>query len=133
MIVVDASAMVAALIDGGPEGAWALEKVLSASVASAHLMPAEVAQTLRREASRRNVSDDVASMAHADLATMPVELFPYLPFATRVWELRRTITAYDAWYVALAEVLDAPLVTLDRKLARAAGPRCAFDLPPGRG
>ncbi|MGH8903342.1 MAG: type II toxin-antitoxin system VapC family toxin [Egibacteraceae bacterium] len=50
--------------------------------------------------------------------------------AERVWKLRRTITAYDAWYVALAESLDAPLLTLYHRLARAPGPRCSFELPP---
>jgi predicted nucleic acid-binding protein len=50
--------------------------------------------------------------------------------AARVWELRRSITAYDACYVALAEQLRAPLATLDRKLSRASGPRCAFLLGP---
>ncbi|MGI9033553.1 MAG: type II toxin-antitoxin system VapC family toxin [Acidimicrobiales bacterium] len=48
----------------------------------------------------------------------------------RVWELRRVVTAYDAWYVAVAESLSVPLATLDRKLGRAPGPRCAFEMPP---
>ena len=50
--------------------------------------------------------------------------------ATRAWEFRDSVTYYDATYVALAELLDAPLVTLDRRLARASGPRCAFLTPP---
>jgi predicted nucleic acid-binding protein len=55
-----------------------------------------------------------------------VDLFPYEVVAARVWELRHNMTAYDAWYVALAEALDSPLATLDARLARAAGPRCRF-------
>jgi predicted nucleic acid-binding protein len=63
------------------------------------------------------------------LVELNVELHPFEPFAARVWELRETVTAYDAWYVALAEALDVPLATVDTKLARAPGPRCSFVLP----
>ena len=69
-------------------------------------------------------------MAHADLLDLRVEFFPYAPFAARAWELRDTITSYDAWYVALAEFLGASVATLDGRLARAAGPRCGFETPP---
>ena len=69
-------------------------------------------------------------MAHADLLDLRVELFPYAPFASRVWELRDNVTSYDAWYVALAESLGSSLVTLDQKLAQATGPRCDFETPP---
>lgn len=55
---------------------------------------------------------------------------PFAPFAERVWELRANVTSYDAWYVAVAEQFDLPLATLDRRLARSAGPRCRFLLPP---
>lgn len=93
-------------------------------------MPVEVANILRRAALAGRVTDDVAALAHADLVTLRVELFPYGPVADRVWQLRGDVTAYEAWYVALAEALDAPLVTLDERLARAAGPRCSFKTPP---
>lgn len=63
----------------------------------------------------------------------PVVRYPYEPFAERVWELRPTVTPYDAWYVALAESLNARLATLDLRLSRAPGPRCGFVLPPDRG
>ena len=66
-------------------------------------------------------------MAHADLLDLRVALFAYEPVAPRIWELRRSITAYDAWYVALAEHLAVPLATLDRRLVRSSGPRCAFE------
>jgi predicted nucleic acid-binding protein len=68
-------------------------------------------------------------MAHADLLDLRVELFPYAPFAPRVWELRDNVTAYDAWYVELAESLGSSLATLDHRLARADGPRCGFETP----
>ncbi len=60
-----------------------------------------------------------------------MELFPFAPFAERVWALRENLTSYDAWYVALAEALDCPLVTLDRRLSRASGPVCEIIAPPG--
>ena len=77
-----------------------------------------------------DLSSDAASLAHEDLVQLRVDLFPYEPHARRVWQLRDNLTAYDAWYVALAEALSAPLVTLDQRIARAHGPRCDFRLPP---
>lgn len=128
--VVDASVVVAALIDDGPVGRWAEELVASTPLAAPHLMPVEVANILRRAALADDVSDDVASLAHADLAALTVELFPYDLLAERIWELRGAVTAYDGWYVALAESLKAPLATLDGRLTRAPGPRCSFIGPP---
>lgn len=58
-----------------------------------------------------------------------VELWPYAPFAKRVWELRGSVTANDALYVALAAALEFPLGTLDRRLAAAHGPRCELVVP----
>lgn len=129
-LVVDSSAVVAALVDSGPDGRWA-ERILSAGeLAAPHLMPVEAANILRRAGRAGQISADAASLAHGDLLSLRVELFPYEPFGRRVWELRENVTAYDACYVALAEALDAPLATLDARLARAVGPRCGFELPP---
>ncbi|MEX0691364.1 MAG: type II toxin-antitoxin system VapC family toxin [Gemmatimonadales bacterium] len=127
-LVVDASVVVAALVDGGPDGAWAEEVLLRDHLAAPHLLPVEVANMLRRAALAGHLSADTASLAHADLLALPLELFPYEPFAPRVWDLRTTVTSYDAWYVALAETLDVPLATLDERLAKAPGPRCEFVL-----
>jgi predicted nucleic acid-binding protein len=93
-------------------------------------MPVEAANILRRAAAMGDISADVAAMAHADLLDLRVELFPYAPFAARVWELRDNVTSYDAWYVALAEYLGSSVATLDMRLARATGPRCGFETPP---
>jgi predicted nucleic acid-binding protein len=128
--VVDASVVVAALIDDGPVGRWAEELVASTPLAAPHLMPVEAANILRRAALAGDVSDDIASLAHADLQGLAVELFPYDLLADRIWELRGAVTAYDGWYVALAESLKAPLATLDARLTRAPGPRCSFIGPP---
>lgn len=129
--VVDASVVVAALIDTGPAGTWAEALLTSDSLAAPHLMPVEVANILRRTVAAGEVSPDVAALAHADLLALRVELFPYAPFGERVWEMRENVTAYDAWYVAVAESLDAPVATLDTKLGRAPGPRCDFVTPAG--
>jgi predicted nucleic acid-binding protein len=129
-LVVDASAVVAALIDGGPAGRWAERLLTSDHLAAPHLMPVEAANILRRAALAGTIYQDSASLAHADLLALRVELFPYEPLADRVWELRGNVTAYDAWYVALAEVLDAPLATLDGRLSAAFGPECPFLVPP---
>lgn len=123
--------MVAALIDDGPDGRWADELALSGQLAAPHLLPVEATNILRRAALAGGVSADAATMAQADLMALTIELFPYEPFAWRVWELRENVTAYDGWYVALAESLDVELATLDTRLSRAPGPRCAF-VTPGR-
>lgn len=130
-LVVDASVVVAALVDSGEDGAWAEAVLLSDDLAAPHLMPAEVANILRRAKQAVDVSADTASLAHGDLLDLRVELVPYAAVAIRAWELRENLTVYDAWYVALAELLGADLATLDARLARAPGPRCGFVLPPG--
>ena len=130
VVVVDASVVVAALIDAGPLGLWAEAVLLSGPLAAPHLMPVEAANVLRRSASAGDITGDVASLAHEDLLSLRLDLFPYSASASRVWELRPNVTAYDGWYVALAESLGARLATLDVRLSRAAGPRCEFAVPP---
>lgn len=129
LVVVDASIVVAALVDGGPDGRWAEQVLLSGDLAAPHLLPAEVGNVLRRAALIGQISADAATLAHADLQALRIDLFPYEPFAGRIWELRANVTAYDAWYVALAELLDCPLATLDQRLARAPGINCEVTLP----
>jgi len=119
------------LVDTGPDGSWAESLLDTQALAAPHLMPVEVTDILRRAAMAGQISVDVAAMAHHDLCELRVELFAYEPVADRVWELRPNVTAYDAWYVALAEALDVPLATLDRRLSGAPGPRCAFVTPAG--
>ena len=125
-LVVDASLVVAALADSGTDGRWAEALLVSDSLAAPHMMTVEVANILRRSAVAGAISADQASLAHADLIDLRVELFPYAPFATRIWALRDNVTCYDAWYVAVAETLGASLATLDARLASAPGPQCRF-------
>jgi predicted nucleic acid-binding protein len=127
-VVVDASVVVAALIDTGTNGQWA-ETLLTDDLAAPPLLHVEVANVLRRAAAAGEITDDVASLAHADLADLRIELVPYETVGARIWELRNNLTAYDAWYVATAELLDAPLATLDRRLVAAPGPTCDFQTP----
>lgn len=128
-LVVDASVIVSALVDDGATGRWAEELLTQGPLVAPHLLPAEVANVLRRAAAAGELSGDVAALAHGDLLDLPIELMPYALVSGRIWELRGTVTAYDAWYVAIAELLDVPLATLDRRLATAPGPRCRFLLP----
>lgn len=129
-LVIDASLVVSALVDSGTTGSWAESRLAGEPLSAPHLMPVEAAGVLRRAAAAGEISADVAAMAHADLLDLRVELFPYGPFASRVWGLRDNLTCYDAWYVALAEFLGSRMATLDLKLARAPGPRCGFETPP---
>jgi predicted nucleic acid-binding protein len=129
-VVVDASAVVAALVDGGPDGRWAQSVLSNEVLVAPHLMPVEAANVLRRAVLVGDLSADTATLAHEDLVQMPVLMLPYEPYARRVWQLRNQVTVYHGWYVALAESLDVPLVTLDRRLTRAQGITCSFRLPP---
>ena len=91
---------------------------------------AEASNVLRRLERAGRISSLDATASHRDMLRLDIALFPFAPFAERVWALRKNLTSYDAWYVALAEALDYPLVTLDRGLSRASGPRCDFITPP---
>lgn len=128
-LVVDASLIVAALIDTGPVGAWATTLVAAEPLVAPHLMPVEVTNILRRSEAAGDITPDSATLALEDLLALPVDLVPYLPFAARVWQVRGNLTAYDAWYVAVAEGLNVALATLDARLARAPGLRCEVLLP----
>lgn len=129
VLVADASVVVAALVDSGSVGRWADGVLATAPMAAPHLLPVEVANVLRRAGAAGEISDDVATLAHVDLLDLSIDLVGYEPFAERVWELRHNVSTYDAWYVALAEALDAPLATLDERLVHAPGPRCRFETP----
>jgi predicted nucleic acid-binding protein len=130
-LVVDASFVTAALQSTDSSlGDWAVETCRGHDLFAPHLLPVEVASALRRAELAGALSPGVAALAHRDLVALGIRLAPYEPLADRIWELRHVVTPYDAWYVALAEALDATLVTLDLRLARANGPTCAFLTPP---
>ncbi len=126
---VDASVLVAALVDSGPEGTWSEQAVAEGSLIAPELVLVEASNVLRRLERSREISEIEATLAHENLLRLELQLFPFAPFADRVWELRRNLTSYDAWYVAMAESFDCPLATLDRKLSRASGPTCEIVVP----
>ena len=129
-LVCDASALVTVLLDAGDPGVWLARRFAAAELCAPTLLPFECANVLRRHEMSGLISPDQAAQAHADLVDLPIDLFPYEPLAQRVWQLRRNLTSYDAAYVALAEILDVPLVTLDLRLSDAPGVRCRFEVPP---
>lgn len=126
MIVVDASALIELLLR--PFRSRALARRLlgtGATLHAPHLIDAEVGQVLRRFALRGELDAERGRQALEDLADLSLRRYPHGPMLPRMWELRHDLTAYDAAYVTLAETLDAPLVTLDRRLAAAAGAESA--------
>lgn len=128
MIIVDASVLVIALADDGGEGASARDRLRGESLAAPHLVDLGVASALRRLAGRGTLTDRRASAALRDLSDLPLHRAPHTPLQPRIWALRRNLTPYDAAYVALAEALEAPLVTADRRLAESPGPRCPIEV-----
>lgn len=125
MIVVDASVLVNALADDETAGDRARELFrANGDLAAPDLVDVETTAALRRRWLAGAVSDERFSLAVADLADIPIARFPTLPLMRRAFELRANVTAYDASYIALAEALERPLYTADRRLVRAPGTRC---------
>lgn len=115
-----------ALVDDHDDGERARVEIARDQIAAPHLIDCEVASVIRRAHLRGDVSARRAIQALADLADLPILRVPHVPFLGRIWELHPTLTPYDATYVALAEALDAMLLTADGRLARAPGPTCRF-------
>lgn len=130
MVVLDSSALVALLVDGGKLGDWVAGQVADAVITGPQLLPFEVANILRRQQLAGQIDATTATLAHGDLTALPLNLWPYSVLAERVWELRDRATAYDASYVALAEIVGGSVVTLDQRLGRAHGLRCEVVVPP---
>lgn len=86
-----------------------------------HLIDVEVTHALRGLVVRGELSDDRASDARTDFNDLTIARYPHLPLSNRMWELRENLTAHDAAFVALAEVLGIPLITCDSRLARSPG------------
>ncbi|HDY82577.1 MAG TPA: PIN domain-containing protein [Halieaceae bacterium] len=125
-VVVDASVLVSALVDTGSEGVWAESLVADETLVAPELVMVETINILRRLELAGEVLSLEAELSQRDLMRLDIQLFPFSPFANRIWALRNNITSYDAWYVALAEALGCPLATLDQKLVRATGANCTF-------
>lgn len=129
MIVADASALLELLLgtDAAPRAAARLLDPAE-TLHAPHLVDVEVTQAIRRYAAAGELSARQGERALADLLDLPLMRYGHAVLLHRAWELRHAVTAYDAMYLALAEALDAPLVTRDAKLARAHGHRARIEL-----
>lgn len=126
MIVVDASAALAALLNAGP----ARRALASQQLHAPHLIDSEVANALRRGVAARQLVEEAASTALLAWRRLGLTRYPVFSMLHRVWELKDNLSAYDASYVALAEALGCDLLTGDARLSRAPGIRCAITVVP---
>ena len=106
--VCDASAVVALLLDAGPDGRWVADTLSGARLIAPILVMFESGNLIGRQEMTGLVSADQAAQAHADLLDLSIEQWPYDLLGVRVWELRKNLSSYDASYVAVAELSDAP-------------------------
>jgi len=125
VIVVDASVLAPALADDGADGDLVRRRLRGERLVAPELVDLEVLSTLRRAARGGRLDE---GQALGDLAALPLRRVPHLPLLGRVWELRDNLTAYDAAYVALAEALDALLLTADGAMGKASGVRCEVEV-----
>lgn len=128
VLVTDASVLVTALADDGPDGDMARSRLRAAELAAPDLVDLEVTSVLRRLAESEQLPTRRAELALADLAALPLRRVPHLPLLARCWELRRNVSVYDAAYIAVAEALGVTVVTADARLARAPGIRCPVEV-----
>lgn len=128
MIVVDASAVALAVSEGTAAGSRTRQRLRHEQLSAPELLDLEVLAALRRLVQRELISAARAAAAVRDLRALPVHRVRHGPLLARCWELRDTVTPYDAAYVATAEELGVPLLTADARLSRASGPRCAIEL-----
>lgn len=126
MIVVDASAAVSAVLNDGP----ARRALAGEQLHAPHLIDSEVANGLRRRVAARQLSAADGWSALNAWRSLGMTRYPVFALLDRVWELRANLSAYDASYVTLAELLDCNLLTLDARLSRAPGIRCPVTVLP---
>lgn len=128
MIVVDASVLSPALADDGDDGDRARQRLRGERLAAPELVDLEVTSVLRQLLLAGRLPLRRAELAMSDLVALPLRRVPHRALVARCWELRDNLTVYDASYVALAEQLEAILVTADTRLAGAPGPKCKIEL-----
>lgn len=129
MIVVDASAVLEVLLR--TPAAAAIETRIfdpGETLHAPHLLDLEIAQVLRRYAMSGQIDPGRGQTALSDFASFTLNRYPHDVLLPRIWEMRANVTAYDAAYVALAEALDAPLLTSDKRLAAATGHLARIEL-----
>ncbi|MGP7998072.1 MAG: type II toxin-antitoxin system VapC family toxin [Streptosporangiaceae bacterium] len=128
MIVADASVLVVALADDGPDGDQARARLRGERLTVPELADLEVASVLRRQMRAGLLDARRARLALEDLAALPARRAPHRPLLRRCWELRDNLTIYDAAYIALAEAMNTTLLTGDQKLAGVPGPQCPIKI-----
>lgn len=128
MIVVDASVLAPALADDGADGDRARCRLRGEQLVAPELVDLEVLSTFRRAARAGRLDHRRSGQALEDLAALPLPRVSHLSLLPRAWELRDNLTAYDAAYVALAEALDALLLTADGAIGKANGVRCEVEV-----
>ncbi|MGH3975192.1 MAG: type II toxin-antitoxin system VapC family toxin [Pseudonocardiaceae bacterium] len=128
MIVVDASVLAPALSDDSDEGDQLRQRLRGQILTAPELIDLEVQSVLRSGVRHGFLDERRARQAWTDLAGVPLQRAPHRPLLPRAWELRDNLTTYDAAYAALAEVLEAILLTADSKFATAPGIRCEVEL-----
>ena len=127
MIVVDASVIAPALADDDEDGDRARERLRGERLVAPELLDLEVVAVVRKALFAGVLDERRAAMALADLANLDLERVSHRPLLGRIWELHPNVTPYDAAYVALAETIEATLVTADHRLSQAPGPRCEIE------
>ena len=132
MVVVDASAIVA-LIDGGPDGAAVADSLDGHALVAPHLLDQEVMQAVRRRVRGEMTTPDLGRLALDRFARLRIHRLATEMVTGRAWALRDSVTAYDAAYLALAEALDVPLVTVDARLGRSHGSRATVEVVAAEG
>jgi predicted nucleic acid-binding protein len=128
VIVVDASVLAVALGDDGHDGDSARARLRGERLTAPELVDLEVASVWRRQVREGAMDARRAALALTDLTALPMRRVPHRALLAHCWELRDNLTTYDASYVALAEALEATLLTGDGRLARASGPRCHIEV-----
>jgi predicted nucleic acid-binding protein len=128
VIVVDASVLANAVGDDAADGARARAALAGQVLSVPDLADVEVVAVLRRRWLAKALPARRFAIAIDDLAALPADRYPVLPFMPRAYELRANVSASDATYVALAEQLDCPLLTADARLAAAPGLKCAITM-----
>jgi predicted nucleic acid-binding protein len=128
VIVVDASVVVTALADDGDDGDLVRRRMRGEHLLAPHLIDVEVVSAWRRLTAAGVLEPRRAALALDDLRALPLERVAHVPLLARCWQLRDNFSSYDAAYVALAEISDAPLLTADARLAQAPGARCLIEV-----
>ena len=128
MTVTDAGIWVRAIIDEGPDSRVRARLMAEASVAAPALIDLEFTNVLRGLVAKKSISPRLAQRGLSEFIQAPIQRYGHVALLERIWRLRANLTAYDASYVALAELLGVDLLTIDRRLAGVPGIRCQVEV-----